>query len=273
MLCSRPVIIISEPRIARYLVDMHSASVSDRPPTYMIDLVTDDKHLTFARYCQFTRVLTQSYLWHSPITCAHDSFSVKLETRSTHASKFAFKRSMCKISAYLASRSYPAHVRPHDQSRGISLICHLPLQLIRMTLRFSQPFFAHTTRFSYSVATAILAGIRSPRTTSPILATFINMIEKWSAIIEPGSQPPVDQFPILKYVPTRWAPWKSLCSEIRAVQFDLYDGFIRMCERRIEQDKRNGSLLESVIEEKKLGIDRALIRCVSQMMSRALLPT
>ena len=90
------------------------------------------------------------------------------------------------------------------------------------------------------------------------------MLQKWSVILEPGAQPPVDLLPILKYVPERWARWKGLCKEVRAGQIELYDSFVSMCERRMEQDMRNGSLLESIIGEGKLGTDRALMRCAKQ---------
>ena len=52
MLGSQPSVIISNPRIARDLIDKQSAIASDRPPNYMIDRVTDGKYFTFARYCQ-----------------------------------------------------------------------------------------------------------------------------------------------------------------------------------------------------------------------------
>ena len=91
------------------------------------------------------------------------------------------------------------------------------------------------------------------------------MIKKWSGLLEPGAQPPVDLLPILKYVPSRWAQWKGLCSEIRANQYDLYEGLVAQCERRMERNMRNGCFLESVLDDKKLGADRTLIRCVLQL--------
>lgn len=56
-----PAVVISDPRIAREYIDKKSGSVSDRPPTYMIDLVTEGKYLTFARYCRL-----------SPLSCDVD---------------------------------------------------------------------------------------------------------------------------------------------------------------------------------------------------------
>lgn len=63
MMGSNPTIVISNARIARELIDKKSSSVSDRPPNHMVDIVTDGKYLTFARYC--TLMLIYLYVFAS----------------------------------------------------------------------------------------------------------------------------------------------------------------------------------------------------------------
>ena len=43
-------IVVSDPRIEKILLERKSGSTSDRPPSYLVDLVTDGKHTAFARY-------------------------------------------------------------------------------------------------------------------------------------------------------------------------------------------------------------------------------
>ena len=85
--------------------------------------------------------------------------------------------------------------------------------------------------------------------------------------MEPGAQAPIDVLPVLKYVPERWAKWKTLCRDVRIAMFNLYEHLVVQCERRVAQNVQNGSLLESILEDKKLSSDRALIRCVSCLAS------
>lgn len=128
-----------------------------------------------------------------------------------------------------------------------------------------QEFFEHIFRYSYSVASAIIAGVRSPQSTNAFLVTFQDTNVKWATILEPGSQPPVDLLPALKYVPERWAKWKTLCREIRTTQTKLYGSIVKACERRIERDESNGSMLESLLGDKKLSADKDLLRYASSI--------
>ncbi|THH17464.1 hypothetical protein EW146_g3349 [Bondarzewia mesenterica] len=215
MMGSQPTIVISNARIAKDLIDKKSGSASDRPPTHMVNVVTDGKYLTFARY--------------SP----------------------DWRRARSMLQKMLTKEACAQHL-PILQAEAT--------QLMYDFLADPERFFEHTARYSYSLATSVLSGTRAPRSTSPLLTAFSSMIQKWSYILEPGAQPPVDLLPILKYVPARWAPWKGLCSEIRAKQFELYEGLVSLCESRMKQNMRNGCLLESVLDDKKLGTDRTLIR-------------
>ncbi|KAF5355232.1 hypothetical protein D9758_005994 [Tetrapyrgos nigripes] len=133
-------------------------------------------------------------------------------------------------------------------------------QLLYNMMTKPENFFADTTRFGYSVSSTVLTGTRAPSSESPISKKFFHMIEEWSGLLEPGSQPPIDLIPILKYIPARWAKWKGLCADIRRQQCELYNGFVTMCEHRIANNLRNGSLLEGIIADQKLGNDKILIR-------------
>ena len=73
-----------------------------------------------------------------------------------------------------------------------------------------------------------------------------------STVLAPGAQPPVDFLPILKYVPERWAPWKTLYKEVRKVQRKLYFGLLTECERaRVKRGEENSSYMEEVVKRQE----------------------
>ncbi|KAA1473597.1 cytochrome P450 [Dentipellis sp. KUC8613] len=88
--------------------------------------------------------------------------------------------------------------------------------------------------------------------------------------MEPTAHPPVDVFPILKYVPERWARWKFLVREVRALQRRLYFGLIEGCERRVATQEPNGSFMEDVVAHlDDLGIDREAATYLCGIMMEA----
>lgn len=50
------MIVITDPRDIRGLIELKSATTADRPPNYFIDQVTDGKHVAFARRHWQTRI-------------------------------------------------------------------------------------------------------------------------------------------------------------------------------------------------------------------------
>jgi hypothetical protein len=79
----------------------------------------------------------------------------------------------------------------------------------------------------------------------------------WETALAPGAQPPVDFLPILKYVPERWAPWKTLCKEVRKAQRTLYFGLLAECEERVKRGEENGSYMEEVVKrQEEFGMTR-----------------
>ncbi|KAJ7595473.1 cytochrome P450, partial [Mycena floridula] len=143
---------------------------------------------------------------------------------------------------------------------------HLPIQKAESTqlvydiLQAPENFFTHIGRYSHSVISSVIYGVRSPRFETREATAFLKMVKLWGKLLEPGAHPPVDLLPFLKYVPERWAPWKRACKEIRSLQRDLYFGLLDQCENRLRNGEGNGSYMEKVLERQEaLGIDRELV--------------
>ena len=94
-------------------------------------------------------------------------------------------------------------------------------------------------------------GKRSPRYETHEAKAFWHVLHEWESLLAPGAQPPVDLLPFLKYIPERWAPWKTLCKEVGRLQRELYYGLLTECEERVRDGKENGSYMEEVVKRRK----------------------
>ncbi|KAF8578909.1 cytochrome P450 [Ramaria rubella] len=172
----------------------------------------------------------------------------------------------------IAIARYDKHWKPlrrvtHEiLNRNSCMTTFLPVQQAEATqlmhdlLSQPQEFYNDIKRYSTSVMTSVLFGTRCPDYNAPIMTEFHHALGLWQQVLELGAHPPVDLLPILKYVPERWAPWKTLCRKVRYLQRQLYFGLRDQCENRIREGKRNGCFLEEVIDNsKKYCLDREMI--------------
>ena len=74
-------------------------------------------------------------------------------------------------------------------------------------------------------------------------------MDRWTEAMEAGANPPVDEYPILKFIPTRFAYWKRRAVAAGHV-FDAMWGKARRIvdERRAKGDNRN-SIMDHLLEE------------------------
>jgi hypothetical protein len=115
----------------------------------------------------------------------------------------------------------------------------------------TKKFYTHIRRYSTSVITSIVFGTRCPSYETSVITEFYHMMEMWQIAMEPGAHPPVDLIPILRYIPERWAPWKTLCQNVRSLQRKLYFGLLNQCETRMLEGKRIGCCMEEILDNNK----------------------
>lgn len=92
-------------------------------------------------------------------------------------------------------------------------------------------------------------GIHCANHNDPIIKGFYQCAEDLDYLARPGALPPIDIFPILKYIPERWAPWKGLCRRLLLNHKTYFSNLIDRCLTRLANGKRNGSYIESLLEE------------------------
>ncbi|MCJ1271881.1 hypothetical protein MMC22_011786 [Lobaria immixta] len=108
----------------------------------------------------------------------------------------------------------------------------------------------HPKRFSNSIIMSIVYGVRSPDYNTPHLKDLYAMTEQLQKILQPGAAPPVDIFPILKFVPNRWwGDWITMAQQYGKDKDALYKGMLnQVLERHAREGSRN-SMMDAVIEQ------------------------
>jgi cytochrome P450 len=94
-------------------------------------------------------------------------------------------------------------------------------------------FDRHIRRYATSVVLSSVFGMRGSSFEHPDVKEIYRVQDQFSEILEPGNTPPVDMFPILKYVPTFLAEWKQRAAKVRQGQQDLYLGLLAKTAARV----------------------------------------
>ncbi|KAK9792845.1 putative Cytochrome P450 [Seiridium cardinale] len=142
-------------------------------------------------------------------------------------------------------------------------------ELVRPVQEAAASYLAHSiveepARFqdhlrAWSVATPLVAicGYRSPHNDPQLIKWFFENQHEWLELLTPGIAPPVDMFPILKYVPGFLASWKRKARTFHKEQKGFYTVMLQCANEqktRIET-KHDTSMYESLMT--KLLRDRA----------------
>ena len=104
----------------------------------------------------------------------------------------------------------------------------------------------HAQRNSFSIILSVMFGVRTPQSSAQAIGTFFQSMHQMSGLFEPGATPPLELFPIFKYVPARWAWWKNAVKETRALQRGFYFGLLDDVEKRQSAGFGNDCYMEFV---------------------------
>ncbi|CAM1509768.1 Fc.00g001030.m01.CDS01 [Cosmosporella sp. VM-42] len=101
-------------------------------------------------------------------------------------------------------------------------------------------FFNHVRRYTASSASVLAFGHRGPTFESFWGHVVYDVMDRWTEAMEAGANPPVDEYPILRLIPTRFANWKRRAVSAGKV-FDSMWGKARKIvdDRRAKGDKRD----------------------------------
>lgn len=96
-------------------------------------------------------------------------------------------------------------------------------------------------------------GIRTPSSTTPHIVKFARIADRFSELIEVGATPPVDIFPMLKWVPERlFGNWMTRCQNLREVMKEFYGGLVsHVIQRRLNSDAGMTSFLDGILNQQE----------------------
>jgi hypothetical protein len=124
----------------------------------------------------------------------------------------------------------------------------------------------HLRRFSTSVVTSVMFGVRAPRKETPAYHDFWEVMEKWMHLTAPTSHPPIDIFPFLQKLPEFLAPWKAECREVREEKRANTRRNVAPVEKRIATGTENGSFMETIYKRaEEWNLDEECVQCVPSL--------
>ncbi|KAM5344615.1 hypothetical protein ACJ41O_013150 [Fusarium nematophilum] len=116
----------------------------------------------------------------------------------------------------------------------------------------------HVRRYSTAVILATVFGQRGLRYESRRVRDLYDVQDRFNFLLE-GTNPPVDDFPILKYVPGFLAPWKKEAAEIRRDQKELFEGLYYETKARMQEQKLDCFMAKMITDLDKHGLEEPLM--------------
>ena len=154
----------------------------------------------------------------------------------------------------------------------------LPIQNAESTrtlyqlLHGPEGYYDHIRRYSTALILSSVFGQRAPDTfESPKVQALYHAQDQFTAILEPGATPPVDEFPLLKYVPSMFAKWKVWAKNIRAEQRSLYIALFEETKDIVARGINTGTFMGQILcNQEKSGLDDEHVAYLGGTMVRIL---
>lgn len=109
----------------------------------------------------------------------------------------------------------------------------------------------------------MIYGVRAPRSATHEAKVFTQVQLDFMYVMEMGKLPPVDLFPILRWVPEKLAPWKRKVLSVKSRQEGLFSELLSRVVRRISQGKQNGAFMEEAYNRRsEWGLSDLMLMCV-----------
>jgi cytochrome P450 len=154
---------------------------------------------------------------------------------------------------------------------GLELV--LPIQnaaaayLMKSLLADPENSKEHFRNWSLLTPLVAICGRRGTKDLPGLVKVFFDNQESWLNLLTPGTAPPVEVFPILKYLPEFLAGWKKQARSLRQNQLSFYHMMLDVAKEKrarsldqsdTETEKRYESLMTKILSEqdgKKSGFD------------------
>ncbi|KAF1976357.1 cytochrome P450 2D18 [Bimuria novae-zelandiae CBS 107.79] len=162
---------------------------------------------------------------------------------TTFAENFAL---MDANSTWRAHRKIAAHfLAPKNLDASIMVIQEAETsQLMFDLLKTPEDFFGHVKRVTSSVASIVIFGFRAPTVDSWWATCVYEAIDQINLASTPGTYLPIEEFPILKYIPSFLAPSKARATTC----FDTVTAIWSEARARVVARRQKGDHRESLAD-------------------------
>lgn len=164
--------------------------------------------------------------------------NTKKQHPATHARRQSRPPPRSRVSA---PSPHPLSSKPTNPPTRNAVLLH---DLLRTPSDFSQ----HVKRTAVSVANIIVWGHRGPTFDSFWGGTPYRSLAGFSAAMELGANPPIEQFPFLKLLPERLAPWVRRAKVPNAAMKRTWGEARRLAEARRARGVRREAMFDRIVD-------------------------
>ncbi|OJD28633.1 cytochrome p450 [Diplodia corticola] len=151
-------------------------------------------------------------------------------------------RAQRKIASHnLSPRNLDDKVSPIQESEAAVFLADL--------LRTPTGFYNHVKRTTASTANIIVWGHHGATYDDFWGNCVYKAMEKYSEALEPGANPPVDQVPLLKYIPDALASWKRRAKTSYTAMDSVWHEARRLAEERRAKGVKRPAIFDRMVDE------------------------
>ena len=110
-------------------------------------------------------------------------------------------------------------------------------------------FTEHIKRTTASIASIITYGQRAPTIDHQYATQVFDIMQEWTEAMGPGANPPVDVYPILKLIPTRFAPWKQRAHRVNRKMDEVWSRTLNAVRKRRATGEKRDCMADEILDE------------------------
>ncbi|PPQ89366.1 LOW QUALITY PROTEIN: hypothetical protein CVT25_002008, partial [Psilocybe cyanescens] len=249
------IIVVSDVRVVKELLDDRSRETSSRPFFYALDVVSGGNYFALASSGE----CSSRVRWVRCImTLKQIVTSGKRGAKQYNLSPQAIQGYIPIMVAETTQLLYDTLHNPEFSLYYMIFFKHL--------IQSSQDFCSHVSRSIFSFIASVVFGKSATRHNSPEPTQFREYMRQLSRVVSPEAAS-VDLIPILMYVPERWAPWKRLWRKTRKLQRALYFSLLEHAEQRINSGNRSNNFIKNILDpQSELGLNREMTAYIGGIM-------
>ena len=123
--------------------------------------------------------------------------------------------------------------------------------LLSDILETPERYYKHIKRTTASVADAVVFGHRGPTFDSFWAHAVYDAMDNYSISLEPGANPPADEFPFLQYIPDRFAYWKRRAKGSYKCMDDTWNEARKQVDIRRAKGIKRDCIIDSILDGEK----------------------